>query len=81
MGELGKVLAKRLMKKGMAEFEVRPFVNDVGRTISAGLDADCRKVGRRLHLFGWKQFELDDHTLQLALAVLDDRKAFSTSLS
>ena len=81
MGELAEVLVKRLMEKGMGRFEIRPFVNDVSRTISAGPEADYRKIGRRLHLFGWKQFELDDHTLQITLAVLDDPNGFSASLS
>ena len=71
MEELIRILIKRLEKKGIDLSIVHGFIRDLANTILPNPHMDLIQVNKRLHLLGWDSFELDYHTLQLAIACFE----------
>ena len=42
---------------------------------------NLEEMNRKLHLLGWDDFELDDHTLQLVIASLENDGLFDSEQS
>jgi len=64
-------LIKRLEEKGLEPSIVHGFIRDLANTILPNHHMDLIQVNKRLHLLGWNNFELDYHTLQLAIACFE----------
>ena len=71
MSELTNILMDRLEKKEMEPGMIPCFIRDLATTVLINPDMGHRAVNRHLHLLGWDDFELDYHTLQLALACFE----------
>ncbi|NVM23212.1 MAG: hypothetical protein HWN68_15680, partial [Desulfobacterales bacterium] len=69
MNSLIKTLLDRLEQKGMVRNAVPGFVRSLANTISGTPDMGLGEVSRRLQSLGWDDFELDDYTLQLVIAI------------
>jgi len=68
LNQLKEILVQRLEKKGVEQTEIYGFIRDLSNTLSVTPHMNLQEVNRRLHLLGWNDFELDYHTLQLAIA-------------
>jgi hypothetical protein len=66
-----ELLLNRLEDKGI-EGNIRiGFLRTLSRTITVIPDSPLSAVNRRLHYLGWKDVDLDYHTLQLAVAYFE----------
>ena len=68
LNRLTEILIQRLEKKGVEQTAIPGFIRNLANIISVTPHMSLREVNRRLHLLGWTDFELDDHTLQLTIA-------------
>ena len=71
MKRLITILIKRLEKKGIETSIIHRFIRDLANTILSNPHMNLLQVNKRLHLLGWDSFELDYHTLQLAIAYFE----------
>ena len=72
MSQLAQILVERLEKKEMEPCIIPGFIRDLANTVLINPDMSHFAVNRHLHLLGWDDFELDYHTLQLAIACFED---------
>ena len=71
MAKLNDILIQRLEKKGIAPDLIPGLIRNIAAAIEDGTDVSFNEVNDRLQMLGWKDFELDDHTLQLIIANLE----------
>jgi hypothetical protein len=64
MNQLAQVLVRRLEGKGIEQSSIPCFVRSLANTFSFVPRMTRQDLNKRLHLLGWTDFELDDHTLQ-----------------
>ena len=69
--QLTQILIERLEKKGMEPSIIHGFIRDLANTIVVNPHMNLLQVNKQLHLLGWDSFDLDYHTLQLAIACLE----------
>ena len=74
-------LIERLEKQGIEQSVMPGFIRSLVHTIFLDPDLNLVQVNRKLHLLGWDGFELDYHTLQLAIACFEAEglKRFETN--
>ncbi len=66
--QLNDILLQRLAMKGIALNTMPRFIKDLTYTLAIDPQMNLGEINRRLHLLGWYDFEVDEHTLQLDLA-------------
>jgi len=71
MEELIIILIKRLEKKGIEPIMIYSFIRDLANNILVNPHMNLLQVNKQLHFLGWDSFELDYHTLQLAIACFE----------
>ena len=71
LNPLTEILIERLERKGITPGTIPGFMRNLAYIMSVTPHMDLRELNRRLHLVGWNDFELDDHTLQLIIAILE----------
>ena len=71
LNEYKKVLIRRLRKKGMGKSEIPGFVWALKSCLLDKPDMNYLQVNKRLQYLGWKDFVLDYHTMQLAIACFE----------
>jgi hypothetical protein len=69
--ELIRILIKRLEKKGIEQGIIHGFIRDLANTILVNPHMNLLQVNKQLHFLGWDGFELDYHTLELAIACFE----------
>ena len=67
------ILIKRLTGKGISKNNIPAYLRDVSNSINSGEEIDLKDLNNRLTGLGWYEFELDDHTLQLIIANLEEQ--------
>ena len=67
---------KRLAGKGMEVSTIPVFFRDLANTIVAHGYSSLQELNGRLWSLGWDDFELDDHTLQLIIAIFEGDLAY-----
>ena len=72
MNHLNQSLLERLEKKGVEKNLLPGFLRSLANTISLNPEMGILEANERLHWLGWGDFELDYHTLQLALAAFQN---------
>jgi len=65
------ILINRLREKGVHRDQVYPFFRNMAHVISLISKDNISEINRQLHLLGWNEVELDEHTLDLALAAIE----------
>lgn len=70
MDRMIKTLIDRLVRKGMEIKTIPAYIRNLAHTISDAY-LSPQELNRRLQLLGWDDFELDDHTLQLIIAIFE----------
>ena len=68
MQQLNDILMQRLTMKGIAPNTIPRLIKDLTYTVVNDPQMNLGEINRRLHLLGWYDFEIDEHTLQLILA-------------
>jgi len=76
MENLIKILVKRLAGKGMEISTIPAFIRDVANTVAANGNSNLQELNMRLESLGWDDFELDDYTLQLIIAIFEPDLAY-----
>lgn len=78
MSKIKKVLLQRLEAKGMEPSNIPGFIRSLANARFASPPGSLMQINDHLHYLGWDTFELDYHTLELALTCLetDGLKAF-----
>jgi hypothetical protein len=70
MVSLDEILAKRLKMRGIAPSTIPRFIKDLTNTLAFDPQSNLNEINRRMHLLGWYDFEVDEHTFQLVLATV-----------
>ena len=78
MNQLKEVLLQRLEKKGIEPGLIPGLIKSIASAIPCISHMNLEEVNRRLHLMGWDDFELDDHTLQLVIASLENEASIDS---
>jgi len=71
LSQLTQILIERLEKKGVEPSIIHGFIRDLANTIVVNPHMNLLQLNKRLHLLGWDSFELDYHTLELAIACFE----------
>jgi hypothetical protein len=71
MNQLTQILIAQLEKKGVEPSISHGIIRDLANAILVNPHMNLLQVNKRLHLLGWDSFELDYHTLQLAIACFE----------
>jgi hypothetical protein len=69
--ELIRILIERLEEKRLEPSIVHGFIRDLANTILVNPHMNLLQLNKRLHSLGWDSFELNYHTLQLAIACFE----------
>ena len=72
LSENRQVLMRRLEMKGMEQSAIPGFVWSLKSCLVDNPDMNHFQTNKRMQLLGWNDFDLDYHTLQLAIACLED---------
>ena len=64
-------LISRLEKQGIEPNIIPGFIRSLANAISVNPQMNLLQVNKHLHFLGWDEFELDYHTLQLAIACFE----------
>jgi len=70
--QLERILIKQLKKGGLESCFIPSFIRSLAKTISLDPQMNHLQINERLQYLGWDGFELDYHTLQLAVACFED---------
>ena len=76
MEQLTKILIRRLAGKGMEISTIPAFIRDLANIMVANGYSNLQELNRRLQSLGWDDFELDDYTLQLIIAIIEPDLAY-----
>ncbi len=71
MHPLLKIISQRLTSKGLRPDNIPTYLRDVANIYLANTRQSTPEMNRRLHTLGWNDFDLDDHTLQQIVAVVE----------
>ena len=72
MKQIKEILFRRLEKNGV-DFNFMPgFIRSLVNSCSNDPEMNLSQINRQLNYLGWNGIELDYHTLQLAIACLED---------
>ena len=66
-----QVLFERLKLKGMKKDTIYSYIRSIRICLSINPTMNRLQVNKELNFLGWNDFELDYHTLQLAIAYLE----------
>jgi len=71
LNQFTRILIERLEKKGIEPSIIHGFIRDLANNILVNPHMNLLQVNKQLHFLGWDSFELDYHTLQLAIACFE----------
>ena len=69
--ELRKILINRLVNKGMEITSIPAYVRDLANTIAVNGYLGPGGLNQRLEMLGWDDFQLDEYTLELVIALFE----------
>jgi len=79
MNQLGEILRKRLISKGLGLSTIPAFIRNIANSLTNNPYMSLQALSRQLHLLGWDEFELDDYTLELIIACLESDAGYKTT--
>lgn len=71
MNQITYILVERLEKMGMGKTVIPGFIRILSNAVLPDPLSTLAQVNERLRFLGWDDFELDYHTLQLAVACFE----------
>jgi len=69
--QLERTLIRQLTKNGIEPDLIPGFVRSLAKAISVDPEMDHLRISDHLRYLGWDGFELDYHTMQLAMACFE----------
>jgi len=66
--DLKKILIERFEKKGVESVLIPGLLKNIMATLKDRPDITHEEVSKKLHYIGWKDFDLDENTLQIIIA-------------
>jgi len=78
MEQLIRILIRRLVGKGMEISTIPAYIRDLANTMVPNGYSSLQELNGHLQLLGCDGFELDDHTLQLIIAIFEPDLAYKT---
>ena len=72
MKQIKEILFQRLEKNGVDVSFIPGFIRSLVNSCSNDPEMNLSQINRRLSYLGWHGIELDYHTLQLAIACLEN---------
>ena len=80
MKQLIRILIERLTGKGMEITTIPAYLRNFAHTLLAHPHITLNELNDQLHFLGWDDFELDNDTFYLILAVFEPNPASKSSL-
>jgi len=71
MKQLIEAMTERLTTKGMETTSIPAFVRNLANSIAANPYMSLQDLNSHLQLLGWDDFELDDYTFHLIIAIFE----------
>lgn len=71
MSRVKKTLFRRLQAKGMEQDLIPGFIRSLANSFYASPPKSLVQINQHLHYLGWDTFELDYHTLELAVSCFE----------
>jgi uncharacterized protein (DUF779 family) len=71
MDAIEDIIIKRLTDKGIGTGTICAYIRDLSNIFGDQPALSLGEINKRLHMLGWDDFELDDHTFQLIMAVIE----------
>jgi len=71
MEQLIEAMIGRLVRKGVETTSIPAFIRDLGNSITANPSMGLEDLNNHLQLLGWDDFELDDYTFHLIIAIFE----------
>jgi hypothetical protein len=81
LSQIRQLLFKRLEAQGVEKCLVPGLLRLISNALSVEGHLTRQIVSKRLKFLGWEDFELDEHTYQLAMACFEDETATSAKSS
>jgi hypothetical protein len=72
MDDLKPLLIDRLKSQGMDSLLIPVFLKALSSIISSSPGIDTAQVNQKLHALGWNEVAIDYHSLQIAIACLEE---------
>lgn len=69
--QIKEILIERLEKRGVEPDVIPSFIRSLANTLLVNPQLDVLRINKQMHSLGWDGFDVDDHTLQLALACFE----------
>ena len=66
-----QILMHRLEKKGLEKSTIFGFISSLKSCLFDSPNMNLLQINKRLEFLGWNDFELDYHTLQLAITCFE----------
>jgi hypothetical protein len=79
MEQLNKITMDRLVSRGIEASNHKAYIRDLVNSYSSCANLTIQELNKQMNSLGWNDFELDDHTLQLIMAVTENNKRVLTS--
>ncbi len=76
MKSLVNILVERLGEKGMEVTIIPAYIRDLANILADNSLLSLQELNRKLHVIGWDDLELDEYTLQLIIAVIEQDYTF-----
>ena len=71
VSQVKKILISRLEKKGIELSLIPGFIRSLANSFMFNPQMNLLQINKRLNYMGWDSFEIDYHTLQLALSFFE----------
>jgi hypothetical protein len=74
MEQLNKIAMDRLVKRGVEANNHQAYIRDLVNSYTSCTNLSIKELNTQMNSLGWNDFELDDHTLQLIMAITENNK-------
>jgi hypothetical protein len=71
MDQIKQILINRLEKNGLELCLIPGFMRTLATSFINNPDSSLLQINEKLHYLGWDEFDIDYHTLQLAIVCIE----------
>lgn len=74
VSHIKRILTQRLEKKGVEKSKIPGLLRDLANFDFVNPHVNLLYINQRMHYLGWHDLKMDYHTLQLAIACLEEER-------
>ena len=74
MEQLEKITMDRLIRKGVQTNNHQAYIRNLVNSYTSCANPTIQELNKQMNSLGWNGIELDDHTLQLVMAISENNK-------